>query len=113
MIISVESLGYLFASILGLSIFYVICLCFFTNKSVFDVCKSERYRLIGNGSTYKIQQRFFIIFWADYYGFAVKRDNGTLDITLETEEQAVEIFKALQTQAVENKKKNQWTVIAQ
>lgn len=109
----IDSLVYILSSIFGFAILYILSQCFFTNKTLFDVFKSERYRLIGNGTTYKIQQKFLILFWIDYYGFAVKRDNGKLDITLETKEQAIEVFEALQVQAEENRKKNKWTVIAQ
>ena len=102
----------LFAAILGLATLFVIAQCLFTRKTVYDVFKSETYRLVGNGLQFKIQQRCFF-FWIDYYGFAVRREDGCLDITIMSEERGKEVLAALKQEALENQAKKKWRIIAQ
>jgi hypothetical protein len=110
---TVDALELVFASILGVATLFIIAQCLFTHKTIYDVFKSETYRLVSNGLQFKIQQKYFLLFWVDYYGFAVKREDGCLDITIMSEEQGKEILAALKQQALENRAKRNWRTIAQ
>jgi hypothetical protein len=62
---------------------------------------------------FKIQQRVLLFFWTDYHGFAVKRDDGVIDITLESQSQAEFMFEAVKKQAELKHKKDKWTVVSE
>jgi len=108
-----DILELVFASILFFATLFIIAQCLFTSRTIYDVFKSETYRLVSNGLQYKIQQKYFLVFWVDYYGFAVKRNDGCLDITIMSEEQGKEILAALKEQSLENRARKSWKTIAQ
>lgn len=110
---TIHAIEMIFTSSFGFAVLFIFLQCLLTNKTIFDVFKSESYRLVSNGREYKIQQRVFAVFWVDFYGYAIKKDDGCLDITVMSEEAGKEILESLKLQASENKRKNKWTTIAE
>jgi hypothetical protein len=107
-----DELEMAFAVILVVSVVFILAQCLFTHRTIYDVFKSDTYRLVSNGRHYKIQQKCLLVFWVDYYGFAVKREDGCLDITIMSEEQGKEILAALRQQASDNRASRKWKTVA-
>ena len=107
-----DILELIFATILVFSVIFILAQCLFTHQTIYDVFKSQTYRLVCNGHQYKIQQKYLMLFWVDYYGFAVKREDGRLDITVMSEKHGREVLAALRKQAEDARASRCWKTVA-